>query len=66
MPFEYDPKKSASNKRKHGIDFVEAQLLWDDPNCVAFPSAEPQEQRFILVAELGSKCCRQYTPIATT
>ena len=29
MPtFEYDPHKSASNKSKHGIDFVEAQGLW--------------------------------------
>lgn len=26
--FEYDQQKSASNKSKHGIDFVEAQMLW--------------------------------------
>lgn len=26
--FEFDPVKSQSNKRKHGIDFVEAQALW--------------------------------------
>ena len=25
MEFEFDPKKSKSNKGKHGIDFVEAQ-----------------------------------------
>jgi uncharacterized protein len=25
MEFEFDPQKSAANKRKHGIDFVEAQ-----------------------------------------
>jgi hypothetical protein len=28
MRFEFDPKKSESDKRKHGIDFVEAQALW--------------------------------------
>jgi uncharacterized DUF497 family protein len=28
MKFEYDPGKSAENKRKHGIDFEEAQALW--------------------------------------
>tara|TARA_R110002020_G_scaffold152155_3_gene329808 strand:- start:659 stop:796 length:138 start_codon:yes stop_codon:yes gene_type:complete len=26
MEFEFDPAKSASNKDKHGIDFVEARL----------------------------------------
>jgi uncharacterized DUF497 family protein len=30
MRFEYDPEKSAENKRKHGIDFEEAQALWAD------------------------------------
>jgi uncharacterized DUF497 family protein len=30
MKFEFDPAKSASNKDKHGIDFVEAQVLWAD------------------------------------
>ena len=27
--FEYDPAKSDANRDKHGIDFVEAQALWD-------------------------------------
>ena len=26
--FEFDPVKSQNNKEKHGIDFVEAQVLW--------------------------------------
>jgi uncharacterized protein len=26
--FEFDPAKSAANRDKHGIDFVEAQVLW--------------------------------------
>ena len=30
MGFEYDPNKSAENKRKHGIDFDESQELWAD------------------------------------
>ena len=29
MQFEYDPNKSKSNKEKHGIDFDEAQELWN-------------------------------------
>ncbi len=31
MAFEYDAAKGASNRRKHGIDFEEAQTLWDEP-----------------------------------
>ena len=30
MEFEFDPNKSVSNKVKHGIDFEEAQLLWEN------------------------------------
>lgn len=29
--FEFDEAKSKSDKDKHGIDFLEAQALWDDP-----------------------------------
>jgi uncharacterized protein len=32
--FEFDNAKSAANKLKHGIDFVEAQALWADDNLV--------------------------------
>ncbi|MGK5084831.1 BrnT family toxin [Bdellovibrionota bacterium FG-1] len=28
MRFEFDLTKSQGNKEKHGIDFVEAQVLW--------------------------------------
>ncbi len=30
MKFEYDINKSCINKKKHEIDFVEAQNLWRD------------------------------------
>lgn len=42
MEFEFDERKSAANKAKHGIDFVEAQALWHDEQLVeiaARPSA---------------------------
>ena len=32
MDFEYDPEKNAANKQKHGVDFEEAQALWNDPS----------------------------------
>jgi len=34
MQFEFDPEKSAKNKAKHGIDFVEAQALWQDEDGI--------------------------------
>ena len=37
MEFEFDPQKSESNKKKHGIDFNEAQALWDDPEVIEIP-----------------------------
>lgn len=55
MIFGFDPDKSKSNKEKHGIDFVEAQKLWDDSRAVGFPGRSDDELRFALIAELDSK-----------
>ena len=38
MNVEYDPAKSASNLSKHGIDFDQAQALWDDPWMLEAPA----------------------------
>jgi uncharacterized DUF497 family protein len=39
MRFEFDAAKSAANKLKHGIDFVEAQALWADPDRLETPGS---------------------------
>jgi uncharacterized DUF497 family protein len=53
--FEFDAKKSKSNKQKHGIDFVEAQGLWED-ECGFIEKAEfEKEERYTLTARLGNK-----------
>lgn len=31
MPWTWDPNKNRENKRKHGISFETAQLVFDDP-----------------------------------
>ena len=36
--FEFDVAKSESNRTKHGIDFVEAQGLWNDPMQLEIPA----------------------------
>ena len=55
MAFTYDPVKSKSNKEKHGIDFIEAQFLWSDPNLVCIPSRHLDEDRFIFIGSIEDK-----------
>ena len=49
MGFEYDPNESAENRRKHGIDFDEAQELWADPGLAEIPARTTDEPRWLLV-----------------
>jgi len=55
MEFEYDGAKSQRNKEKHGIDFVEAQLLWDDPDRMEIPARAEDESRFVVIGKMGEK-----------
>jgi uncharacterized DUF497 family protein len=55
MELEFDSRKSASNKRKHGIDFVSAQALWDDPDVVEIPAETGDELRFLVIGVIGKK-----------
>jgi uncharacterized DUF497 family protein len=45
VPCEFDPGKSAANEAKHGIDFVEAQAIWDDANRLEVPARTSGEPR---------------------
>jgi uncharacterized DUF497 family protein len=55
MRFEYDPDKSAENRRKHGIDFEEAQALWADPALVEVPARTGDEPRWLLIGRIDQK-----------
>ena len=55
MEFEFDPDKSSANKVKQGIDFVEAQALWDDPDVMEIPARTSDEPRFVVIGRLGEK-----------
>lgn len=56
MTFEFDPAKSASNKAKRGIDFVEAQALWLDDGRMEAPVVSAGEPRFLVIGRLDGKC----------
>ena len=53
MNFEFDVKKSLANKQKHGIDFIEAQALWEDPDRVEIPAKTIDENRFLLIGKIS-------------
>ena len=54
MAFEFDPDKSAANKEKHGLDFVEAQSVWSDDNAINITSRETPELRFMAIGLIGA------------
>jgi len=63
MKFEYDENKSQINKEKHGINFVDAQNLWQDENALVVPAnIIDDEVRYALISVFKNKC---YTAIFT-
>ena len=54
--FEFDSAKSGSNLTNHGIDFVEAQLLWDDPAFVEIQAKSDNESRSLIIGRIAGKC----------
>lgn len=56
MPiFQYDPKKSRSNLKKRGIDFAQAQVLWDDPNHLTITAKSEDETRSLIIARVNEQ-----------
>ncbi len=53
MPeFQYDPEKSLSNLEKHGINFEQAQVLWEDQNLIRILAHSDDEPRTIVIGRL--------------
>jgi uncharacterized DUF497 family protein len=55
MSFEFDPAKSDSNKEKHGLDFDEAQSLWDDPDLLEIPVVTSDEPRCLVIGRIAGR-----------
>jgi len=53
--FESDDLKSRANARKHGIDFVEAQKPWTDPDLMEIPAKTVDQPRFLVIGRIGGK-----------
>ncbi len=66
--FEWDEKKNAANRRKHGISFEEAKTAFLDDNArlISDPEHSDDEERFVLLGLSISlrvlvvcHCCRR-------
>lgn len=53
--FEFDLNKSMANKEKHGIDFYEAQRLWDDPMLIELSANTIAEPRLLSIGKIDGK-----------
>jgi uncharacterized DUF497 family protein len=51
LRFQWDPRKSAANKRKHGVSFDEARTVFTDEHALLIddPDHSEDEERFILL-----------------
>ena len=53
--FEFDAQKSDGNKKKHGIDFYEAQALWDGSEFIEVPVKTSDEPRYLAIGKISGK-----------
>lgn len=53
--FEFDDAKSRANHTKHGIDFVDAQLLWNDTQLLEIPARIEDEPRYLVIGKIKGK-----------
>jgi hypothetical protein len=53
--FEFDPTKSESNQQKHGIDFVDAQAIWQDSDFIELMAKSDYELRVLVIGKVGDK-----------
>jgi uncharacterized DUF497 family protein len=55
ISFEFDEVKSQANLLKHGINFVDAQALWDDPGLLEIPAKTEDEPRYLMIGLINGK-----------
>ena len=59
ITFEWDANKASINKKKHGVSFEDAKIVFYDENAVIIndPEHSKNEERFILLGlSVASQC----------
>ncbi|MBN4049988.1 BrnT family toxin [Nitrospira defluvii] len=57
MLFEFDEIKNQSNYRKHGINFLDAQSLWNDPDRLQIPAKTTDEPLLLVIGKIADTHC---------
>jgi uncharacterized protein len=47
--FEWDPRKAASNSRKHGVHFADAVVVLEDENAITVPDDAYSEELWVTI-----------------
>lgn len=55
ITFEFDQTKSQANLLKHGINFIDAQTLWNDPSLLEIPAKIEDEPRYLMIGLIQNK-----------
>ena len=55
ITFEFDEAKSQANLLKHGINFIDAQALWDDPSLLEITANTEDEPRYLIIGLIQNK-----------
>ena len=53
--FEFDDNKSLTNYDKHGVDFNDAQSLWDDSDVTEVEAMSGDEQHVLVIGAIADK-----------
>ncbi len=53
MRWAWDTSKSRDNRRKHGLSFETAQLVFDDPLAMSRQDPHPHEERWQTIGMIG-------------
>jgi uncharacterized DUF497 family protein len=53
MRFEFDPAKAASNLKKHGVSFADAEALFEDPLALHTPDPDAEGEERLVAMGLG-------------
>lgn len=56
ITFEFDEVKSQANLLKHGINFDDAQALWEDLSLLEIPAKTDDEPRYLVIGLIDEKC----------
>jgi len=47
LDFEWDAEKAEQNRRKHGVEFLDAVLAFDDDRAITLEDDHPSEERYV-------------------